>query len=41
MLAFYPALEGRQGARNTGEIMSFSCVENVCEYSRALAGRFL
>ena len=43
MRAFYRAMEGLQGARNTcyaGEVMSFSTVENVSEYSRALVDRF-
>jgi len=43
MQSFYPAVEERQGDRNTcyaGEIMAYSTVETTCEYSRALVERF-
>lgn len=43
MRGFYRAMEGLQGVKNTcyaGEIMSFSTVENVSAYSRALVDRF-
>jgi phytoene dehydrogenase-like protein len=41
--SFYSDIEARQGARNAffaGEVMSFSSVEHVCQYSRSLVERF-
>ncbi|NJO61152.1 MAG: FAD-dependent oxidoreductase [Richelia sp. RM2_1_2] len=40
---FYKKLEGIQGQNNTyltGEVMNFSCIEGVCEYSKYLVGKY-
>lgn len=40
---FYQKLEGLQGQNNTyltGEIMNFSCIEGVCEYSQYLVNKY-